>query len=365
MTRPIFALAALVLAAAPAAAQNTVPANDPAKVPGFDIRWGATREQVNAYWRETPRSEQRERGVAMLAFAPWEGMDWTAMVHEQHGLIGLAASSQAGFAPAMCERVFEAWLGDLRESFAGITPIGGKNVPAGENACTAVREGRGTATFTFANPRTDVVATIWINPQNGLVHYAMGTRAFREWAGIEQQMQAMGASPATPPQAAAPPQAAPAATAQNLGVTDRAMRAIRPGATYAQIVAIIGREGSRASAVQGSGANSETYTWQDGPLKNIGATFMDGRAIMTMQLGLSPQNAGPAVTLAQFEQLREGMTYEEVQRVMGSPGVYGGFTAIVGHVSESYLWRGRTPGSTVSAIFSQGRMTTKMQFGLN
>ena len=72
-----------VLAAGPLAAQNTA-------VPGFDggIRWGAAKEEVNTFWREDPAAESREGSISMIAYKPWQQMNWTVYVDDARGLIG-------------------------------------------------------------------------------------------------------------------------------------------------------------------------------------------------------------------------------------------------------------------------------------
>ncbi len=345
-----------VMAAAPLAAQNSA-------VPGFDggIRWGATKEQVNTFWREEPSAESREGTISMIAYKPWQQMNWTVYVDDTRGLIGLYAVSLPELDASTCERVFDGLVRAMRNSFSGVEPTGEKREASGEDFCPAVRAGRAQGSYTWVEPGTGVRARVWVQPATGQVGYMMGTSYFQEWSVRRQAQQ-------TPPaqQAPAQPAAAPApAAARNLGVTERAFRAIRPGMSYADVVAIIGKEGRQAAAIAGGSTNSSTWLWEEGPLTSIGVTFLDNRAILTMQMGLRPETAQPPVTLAQFQRLQEGMTYEQAVEIMGSPGIYNGFTDLMGSVSESWIWRGRSPGSTASASFNRGRITLTMQMGLN
>ncbi|HEX2079073.1 MAG TPA: hypothetical protein VHG08_15220 [Longimicrobium sp.] len=364
MTRPnaVLLSAVAMLSAAPLAAQ------DNSAVPGFDggIHWGATKEQVNTFWREEPSAESREGTISMIAYKPWQQMNWTVYVDDTRGLIGLYAVSLPDLDAGTCERVFDGLVRAMRASFRGVEPTGEKREASGEDFCPAVRAGRAQGSYTWVEPGTGVRARVWVQPATGQVGYMMGTPYFQDWSVRRQAQQTQPAQQA-PAQAAAaqPAQQQPAAAARNLGVTERAFRAIRPGMSYADVVAIIGKEGRQAAAVAGGSTSSSTFMWEEGPITSIGVTFMDNRAILTMQMGLRPETQQPPVTLAQFQRLQEGMTYEQAVEIMGGPGMYNGFTDIMGNVSESWIWRGRTPGSTASASFNRGRITLTMQMGLN
>lgn len=71
----------------------------------------------------------------------------------------------------------------------------------------------------------------------------------------------------------------------------------------------------------------------------------------------------PTITMAMYEQVKEGMTYEEVEAIMGSKGEElsrsknGDFEAVM------YSWKNST-GSNMVAMFQNGKLTTKSQFGL-
>ena len=73
---------------------------------------------------------------------------------------------------------------------------------------------------------------------------------------------------------------------------------------------------------------------------------------------------GPAVTLAQFNQVREGMTYEEVVAVLGSEGVEQSSSNIAGIKTVMYAWNGNTMGGNMNAMFQDGKLIQKAQFGL-
>jgi hypothetical protein len=75
--------------------------------------------------------------------------------------------------------------------------------------------------------------------------------------------------------------------------------------------------------------------------------------------------SSPGVTLARFNRLQEGMTYDEVVAVLGSRGVLIGSSDIAGVKTVSYQWEGNgTPGANMSAMFQNGQLITKAQAGL-
>src|SRR5687768_16632078 len=108
----------LALAGSPLAAQPVITGFD-------DLHWGATRDSVQRYWRETPASETRQGEWAFLRFADWEGMQWELSVHDRQGFQGFRAKSLASPADRRCQRVFEQYVERTRRAYAGITPEGG------------------------------------------------------------------------------------------------------------------------------------------------------------------------------------------------------------------------------------------------
>ncbi|HYR07720.1 MAG TPA: hypothetical protein VEQ60_08120, partial [Longimicrobium sp.] len=87
----------LALAASPLAAQPVITGFD-------DLHWGATRDSVQRYWRETPASETRQGEWAFLRFADWEGMQWMLAVHETRGFQQFLARSLASPSDPGCQR---------------------------------------------------------------------------------------------------------------------------------------------------------------------------------------------------------------------------------------------------------------------
>ena len=71
----------------------------------------------------------------------------------------------------------------------------------------------------------------------------------------------------------------------------------------------------------------------------------------------------PLVTKAEFLRLEEGMSYEEVVRIIGAPGELKASSDLAGIKTVMYGWS-NTDGSNTNAMFQQGKLVSKAQFGL-
>ena len=79
---------------------------------------------------------------------------------------------------------------------------------------------------------------------------------------------------------------------------------------------------------------------------------------------------GPVVTLSEYQNVTNGMSYNQVAQIIGEPGEETGRSHIVGDPgltasveTVSYQWI-NPDGSHMNAIFQNGRLITKTQFGL-
>jgi hypothetical protein len=81
------------------------------------------------------------------------------------------------------------------------------------------------------------------------------------------------------------------------------------------------------------------------------------------QHSLPSANSPPIVTLAEYEQVREGMTYEEVTSVIGAAGQELSRSDLAGYTTVMYSWA-NSNGSNMNSMFQNGRLVNKAQFGL-
>jgi hypothetical protein len=69
------------------------------------------------------------------------------------------------------------------------------------------------------------------------------------------------------------------------------------------------------------------------------------------------------VTMQKYSRIQERMTYEQVQSIIGHPGEELSRTNIAGYRTVMYSWT-NSNGSNMNAMFQNGRLVSKAQFGL-
>ena len=71
------------------------------------------------------------------------------------------------------------------------------------------------------------------------------------------------------------------------------------------------------------------------------------------------------VSLAAYQQLTTGMSYERAVGILGAPGVENSRSEMGGMVTVMYSWQGQGDlGANMNAMFQNGSLVTKAQFGL-
>lgn len=84
--------------------------------------------------------------------------------------------------------------------------------------------------------------------------------------------------------------------------------------SYEDVVALLG-EGIESSSSEISGIKTTIYTWSGKGLSNMNVTIQNGVVAGKAQFGLKDMDA--KVTLEQFNNVKEGMSYEEVVGLLG------------------------------------------------
>jgi|SRR6185503_4371828 len=76
----------------------------------------------------------------------------------------------------------------------------------------------------------------------------------------------------------------------------------------------------------------------------------------------------PEITLAEYDQIQSGMTYEQVKDIVGVAGeVTSGYDAQPGYEqysTKSYTFKGWYAGANAVIMFQGGRVQNKFQFSL-
>ncbi|MSO62041.1 MAG: DUF3862 domain-containing protein [Acidobacteria bacterium] len=78
----------------------------------------------------------------------------------------------------------------------------------------------------------------------------------------------------------------------------------------------------------------------------------------------NPSSIGGGVTLSQYSQLGDGMSYQDAVRVLGGPGTEISRSDLAGTVTVMYQWDGAGMVANMNAMFQNDRLVTKAQFGL-
>lgn len=100
----------------------------------------------------------------------------------------------------------------------------------------------------------------------------------------------------------------------------------------------------------------------------MGTFELDAAKVKNFQDNVrAAQNAPKVVTLAEFNQIRQGMTYGDVVKIIGANGEQGFSSKSQFGSMESYTWNnegGGFIGGSVSVTFNDGRVSGMTQMGL-
>lgn len=139
---------------------------------------------------------------------------------------------------------------------------------------------------------------------------------------------------------------------------------IENGMTYDEVVSIIGSEGSEQSTNEIGSVKTTMYEWESDGWGVATITFQNGKVTNKTQFGVNDQSAAKA-TIDKYNQVETGMTYDEVVAIMGGDGELSSDTEIAGVSSKLYMWDGENIASNCSITFSDGKVSSKSQFGLD
>lgn len=139
---------------------------------------------------------------------------------------------------------------------------------------------------------------------------------------------------------------------------------IENGMTYDEVVSIIGSEGSEQSTNEIGSVKTTMYEWESDGWGVATITFQNGKVTNKTQFGVNDQSAAKA-TMDKYNRVETGMTYDEVVAIMGGDGELSSDTEIAGVSSKLYMWDGENIASNCSITFSDGKVSSKSQFGLD
>lgn len=71
-----------------------------------------------------------------------------------------------------------------------------------------------------------------------------------------------------------------------------------------------------------------------------------------------------SVTKAQYQALRDGISYRQAVQILGCEGEEMSSSEIAGYKTVMYMWEGEGFGGNMDAMFQNDAMVSKAQFGL-
>ena len=112
-------------------------------------------------------------------------------------------------------------------------------------------------------------------------------------------------------------------------------------------------------AIGGAGASNQTTN----TATSSAATENTSNEVTTTD-NASDETENVGVTLAQYEQIEDGMTYDEVVAIFGGKEASSSESEVAGIKSEIMIWNGNGTFSAVTIGFTDGKVSSKSQTGL-
>ena len=137
---------------------------------------------------------------------------------------------------------------------------------------------------------------------------------------------------------------------------------IEAGMAYEDVVALIGSDGKKVSDVEAGGLSGESYQWDSDSWGTALVTFVDGKVANKSQAGMNAETA--IITADKYDRIEEGMAYEDVVGIIGGEGALLSQSEIGGMKAEIYAWYGEDGVSNANVTFSDGKVQSKAQVGL-
>ena len=137
---------------------------------------------------------------------------------------------------------------------------------------------------------------------------------------------------------------------------------VKIGMNYDQVKEIFGSDGEVLSQYENDGVKDISCEWSISDYNNITVTFENDAAIDIWIYGqfLTEKE----ITLDQFNQVQNGMTYEQVRDIMGCEGVRTHESNYLNEKDIDYSWYGYASYNYCTISFVNGSVVTKTQSSL-
>ena len=135
------------------------------------------------------------------------------------------------------------------------------------------------------------------------------------------------------------------------------------GMSYDEVKGIIGSEGEETNSSQVGKYESKTFVWKGDKYERISVSFRDDELRFLNQSGLTGTSGDADVTKAKFDEVKTGMSYNEVKDIIGSEGEKTSMSKISETTLASYVWKGDKYAS-LRTSFKDDKLTSKSQSNL-
>lgn len=153
--------------------------------------------------------------------------------------------------------------------------------------------------------------------------------------------------------------------AANETINEQKYEQIKNNMTYRELVELIGSEGRLTAESQTQGVQTAMYEWtaEDG-WGTVIIVLQDDKVINKSQTGIAADVQTAPITLAQYEQIEEGMTYDKVVEIIGGDGEAISESNAEEAVTVVYIWKGSDGISNATITFFNNAVFSKAQYGL-
>ncbi|MCB1023473.1 MAG: DUF3862 domain-containing protein [Acidobacteria bacterium] len=140
---------------------------------------------------------------------------------------------------------------------------------------------------------------------------------------------------------------------------------LKAGMKYDEVVKILGSEGSETSSSTIGNIELKSFKWEGDKFARIYVNFKNDEMTSKSQSGLgSSSSAGDAdITKAKYDEIKNGMSYDEVKKIIGSEGEQNSSSSSGSSTYSSYTWKGANY-SRISISLKDDKVTSKRQSNL-
>ncbi len=137
--------------------------------------------------------------------------------------------------------------------------------------------------------------------------------------------------------------------------------------TYDEVVKLLGSKGEETRSSTIGKIEMKSYKWEGDNYKRILVNFRDDKVNSKSQSGLSgstlSKDGDANLSMDKYNQIKNGMSYEEVVKIIGSQGEQLSNSKAGSMEITSYNWKGANY-SRIFATFSNNKLTSKSQASL-